>query len=295
MIVAVIFRSTRISCLPTATHLVFGDLHGRILPAFHLALAWEREHGEHLAGLLQVGDLGYFPDASRLDKATKRHARRDPLELGARMIAAPGPAADAVFGREDPPPALWFTTGNHEDYDALEALDRGPGSTADDFPVDAYGKVRCIKDGHVVSLPGGLRVAALWGIDPGSRQKTPRTIRERSAWSLAFTPFDVLLTHDAPRDLVYPDSGSEAISLCIEEAKPSFAFFGHYHPGDRLVTTEKGPTRIFHLHGLELQGAGGTAEPGSVGVLRWEGDKGRFDYLEAAWLRTVTRHNWRHP
>jgi hypothetical protein len=40
----------------SATYLIFGDLHGRILPAFRLALAWQRDHGERLAGLLQVGD-----------------------------------------------------------------------------------------------------------------------------------------------------------------------------------------------------------------------------------------------
>jgi hypothetical protein len=46
-------------------YLVFGDLHGRILPAFRLAAAWARDHGCPIDGLLQVGDLGYFPDVSR--------------------------------------------------------------------------------------------------------------------------------------------------------------------------------------------------------------------------------------
>lgn len=280
--------------MPDATYLVFGDLHGRILPAFCLARAREREHGERLDALLQVGDLGYFPDASRLDKATRRHAERDPLELGTRLIAAPSKKADEVFSPPDAPPALWFTAGNHEDYDALDAADRGPGSTDDDFPVDVYGRVRCIKDGHVIALPGGLRTAALWGIEPKSGRTAPVCIRERSVWGLSLSQFDVLLTHDAPHGLVYPDSGSEAISLCIEEAKPAFAFFGYYHPGDRLVTDERGPTRIFHLHGLEFRGQGGTAEPGSVGVLRWQAGRGRFEYLDAAWLRTVTRYNWNH-
>ena len=71
-----------------ATYLVFGDLHGRVLPAFKLAQAWSREHGVALAGLLQVGDLGYFPDPSRFDKATKRRATRvyhlSHLELDSR-------------------------------------------------------------------------------------------------------------------------------------------------------------------------------------------------------------------
>jgi hypothetical protein len=41
-----------------ATYLIFGDLHGHVLPAFKLAQAWAREHDVALAGLLQVGDLG---------------------------------------------------------------------------------------------------------------------------------------------------------------------------------------------------------------------------------------------
>jgi hypothetical protein len=83
-------------------YLIFGDLHGRILPAFCLAMAWEREHGIRLDGLLQVGDLGYFPDPSRLDKATARHAAHDPMELGACLVAEPNREADAVFrGEED--------------------------------------------------------------------------------------------------------------------------------------------------------------------------------------------------
>jgi hypothetical protein len=282
-----------------ATYLVFGDLHGRILPAFRLALACEREHGEPLAGLLQVGDLGYFPDATRLDKATKRHAEKDPLELGTQDVVAPSRLADEVFNGPDAAPTLWFTAGNHEDHDALEALRHGPGSTRDDFPVDVYGRVRCIADGHVATLPGGLRVGALWGVDdqaPNARRHLPAgaRIRERNAWTLAFGTFDVLLSHDAPRDLVYPDSGSSAVSAIVADAKPAFAFFGHYHPGDRLVTAEVGPTRLFHLHGLEFRGPGGTAEPGSVGVLRRAAGASTFAYLDPAWLRTVTRHNWRH-
>ena len=59
-------------------YLVFGDLHGRILPAFKLASVWAREHATPIDGIIQVGDLGYFPDLSRLDKATQRHAEKDP-------------------------------------------------------------------------------------------------------------------------------------------------------------------------------------------------------------------------
>src|SRR3954451_24539756 len=111
--------------MSNTTYLVFGDLHGRILPAFRLASAWAREHATPLAGVLQVGDLGFFPDPSRLDKATKRHAEKDPLELGASDIAERTRIADGVFDDPDAPPALWFTAGNHEDYEILAGLAAG--------------------------------------------------------------------------------------------------------------------------------------------------------------------------
>ena len=55
--------------MPPATYLVFGDLHGRVLPAFRFASYWSRTHDRPLQGLLQVGDLGYFPDPAAMDRA----------------------------------------------------------------------------------------------------------------------------------------------------------------------------------------------------------------------------------
>src|SRR4051812_17032953 len=110
--------------MPPATYLVFGDLHGRVLPAFRLAQAWSREHGVALAGLLQVGDLG---DSRFFEKAAKgrRHpSGKDSLDGGMRLVAQPSEEADAVFAEEHCPQALWFTAGNHEDYDLLKERDR---------------------------------------------------------------------------------------------------------------------------------------------------------------------------
>jgi hypothetical protein len=284
--------------MATQTYLIFGDLHGRILPAFRLALAWQREYSERVDALLQVGDLGYFPDATRLDKATKRHAERDPLELGARDIAAATRLADQIFADPDIPAGLWFTAGNHEDHELLKSLEHGAGASADDFPVDAYLRIRCIRDGHLVTLPGGLRVGALWGIDdqaPNARRKIPPLTRisERAATHLSYEKFDVLLIHEAPRDGIFVDAGSELISMVIAIAQPGFAFFGHYHDDGRLAECDFGATRVYHLHGLEFRATGGGAEAGSVGVLRMNDGSGSFEYLPAEWLRSVTRFNWK--
>ncbi len=281
-----------------ATYLVFGDLHGRILPAFRLALAWSREHGARLDGLLQVGDLGFFPETARLDSATLRHAADDPLELGTQLVTVFNPQADALFAEPDLP-ALWFTAGNHEDHEALDGLERGALPADGDFPVDAYARVRCVRDGRVADLPGGLRVGALWGIDdkaPRARRNAPprARIRPRSATRLAGASFDVLLAHDSPRDAVVPDSGSEEVDGVLSLARPAFLFFGHYKGTGRRVAGDTGPTQAYHLSGLELRGRGGSAEDGSVGVLRWHDSKGEFEYLKPDWLRSFTRHNWAH-
>jgi hypothetical protein len=280
-----------------STYLVFGDLHGRILPAFRLAQAWSRDHSVRVTGLLQVGDLGFFPDPSNLDKATRRHAERDPLELGASLVTTRNAQATAILEAEDVPEGLWFTQGNHEDYAALDECERAGGSRADAFAVDAYARVFCVRDGRVATLPGGLRVAALWGIDsqaPAARRRLPARayLRPRQANALAAAAFDVLLTHDSPRDAVRPGSGSTEIDAVINLARPAFAFFGHYGGTGRRVQGDFGDTQVYHLGGCELRGPGGSAEDGSVGVLRWADGRATFDYLPPAWLRTFTRHNW---
>jgi hypothetical protein len=278
------------------TYLVFGDLHGRILPAFRLACAWAREHETRLDGLLQVGDLGFFPDPSRLDKATRRHAEKDPLELGARLITEPNKLADATFDDPFCPDRLYFIAGNHEDFTLLERYAAGGDDTA--YPVDHYLAVWAIRDGRARTLPGGLRVGGLWGIDdkgPFARRgyTTRAYIRPRSATQLAGEEIEVLLTHDGPRDVVYNNSGSEEISALLGLTQPTYHFFGHFSQTGQHVGYH-GDTNLHLMGGFELRGPGGVAEEGSVGVLRHDGMELTFEYLDPAWLRTFSRHNWTH-
>lgn len=278
----------------TSSYLVFGDLHGRILPAFRLAAAWEREHGVKLDGLLQVGDLGFFPVPERMDRATRSHAKSDPLELGARDVARRSQLGDEILAGAAVPP-MWFVPGNHEDYAALREKQGATDGT--DFPVDAYERIRCVHDGAVTSLPGGLSVGGLWGIDdqaPASRRGVPAeaVITPRSAARLAAQSFDVLLAHDSPRGAVWPDSGSEEISLVLRRAGPGFAFFGHYGARRDTLNVPGVRTRVYHVGDLALHGPGGTAEEGSVGLLRFDAGVGNFDYLDPAWLRSFSRYNW---
>src|SRR5262249_31770623 len=194
------------------------------------------------------------------------------------------------------PGTMWFTAGNHENYELLKAWERRAGREADCFAVDAYGKLRCVRDGHVAGLPGGLRVGALWGIDdraPRARERSPPRgrISRRGTVALSSARFDVLLAHESPRDAILTDHGSEDLGSVIRSARPAFAFFGHYHSTGRRIEGDFGATRVYHLSHLELDSR---AEEGSVGVLTWDGTAGDFAYLDPAWLHTVTPHNWKH-
>jgi hypothetical protein len=278
--------------MSAATYLVFGDLHGRVLPALRLAQAWSREHSTALAGLLQVGDLG----DSRFDTAGDRREIDIPLQRGRQLAARQNEEADALFAGEPGTGALWFTAGNHDDYLLLGQQERRARRTDASFVADAHGKLRCIRDGRVAELPGSLRVGALWGIDdraPRARERIPPhgRIKRRAAVALSGAKFDVLLAHESPRDAVLTGSGSDFISSVIRTARPAFVFFGHYHRTGGRVEGDFGATRVYHLGHLELCSR---AEEGSVGVLTWNGAAGDFAYLDPAWLHTVTRHNWRH-
>jgi len=281
-----------------ALFLVFGDLHGRILPAFRFASYWAKHTGREVTALLQVGDMGYFPDISRMDKATLRHAKDDPLELGALDVATRTEIADRVFD-DDPfcPPGLWFTAGNHEDFDELERFARASGPQAD-FAVDAYCRVHGIKDGEVHPFDCGTKVAAVWGVDgdgANSRHNLPPRgyIAERAVNQLATETFDVLLMHDAPEGGKRVWYGSELLRSLIELAQPRFGFFGHYRGDGSRSQQDYRRTEVYHLAGFEMRTRDGHPESGSVGVLEWADGEGTFAFIDDEELKPFTRHNWK--
>ena len=280
-----------------ATYLVFGDLHGRVLPAFRLASYYARTFGVPLAGILQVGDLGYFPDLTKLDKATIRHAADDPLELGVQDVIRPTDLAGSVFDEPTCPPGLWFTAGNHEDFAELARYSHGHANDPT-FPVDHYCMVNVVQNGRVVELAGGLRVAAVWGVDGKEdtrRKNLPDAgyVSEKAVDRLLREPFDVLLCHDAPYNARRSGFGSKPLALLVELSQPAFAFHGHYKGEGARSAVGFGESAVYHLGGFELRGRGQTAEAGSVGVLRWADGAGEFEYLDPDWLKTFTRGNWK--
>src|SRR5262245_46657186 len=102
---------------------VFGDVHGRVALMLTLARRWQQHTGCTLTAVLQVGDMGAFPDHHRLDDSTLRFARKDPDELGFRAFLEPSADGEALLAPHDSPPIV-FCRGNHEDFEYLAPFRR---------------------------------------------------------------------------------------------------------------------------------------------------------------------------
>ena len=105
---------------------------------------------------------------------------------------------------------------------------------------------------------------------------------------LGDTPVDILLTHDAPRDRIYPGSGSLEIEQALLRHQPQYHFFGHYGgPSHHRVETN-GITHSYHLADLAWDPQQGESllETGSMGLLRWQRRDGHtFEVLDLSWLK----------
>lgn len=151
--------TTEVVEVPTGVIAVFGDVHGQLEGMYGLCRSWEDETGQAIAAILQTGDLGVFPDPANLDRATRRHAERDPSELGASSYLSGSrvPRVPALFGR-----------GNHEDFDFL-------GRFPDGRPVDLHCRLILLGSSRPRVLDVGVchvSIAGLGGIAPGPRARS---------------------------------------------------------------------------------------------------------------------------
>ena len=137
---------------------VFGDLHGKILLAYKLCQRWQKENKKNIDLVLQVGDLGVWPDPARLDKATARHVDTEENELGFIDFANGSEALyDMFLGKNaDALPDIYFIKGNHEDFDFLGSLACKHRIT---IPVDAYHKLNYIPNGKAFTFGKGAENA----------------------------------------------------------------------------------------------------------------------------------------
>ncbi len=292
---------------------LFSDVHVRLRIAMHLMRCWQRAHGLLLDGALFAGDVGLFPDATRMDRATLRWIERDPEEAGfSRHFRAEDPFVQEAL--DGPPecdpldrvqPLLLLTPGNHEDYAFLEEEGRhgharhAPEGT---FPVDFYEAVHVIRNGAVVTLKGqdgaSLRVGSLWGIEQ-AKPGAPYAMSPEAANALiARGPgaFDLLLTHDAPQGAYPGGKGAGLVSDVLRACQPAWHVFGHVHPKHNVFEypLDGVPTRCLLLNELNFGPEGNRQLRFVMAILDWRTGRGELDIVDEHWMRTMTRATWQH-
>lgn len=171
-----------------------GDVHGRV---FHMIVAvamWQRMAETQLDLIIQVGDLGAYPDVSRMDAATRAYLATDPSEADfERLLHARGQQAERLVRlRQMFTYPIHFVRGNHEDVTWLRSL--SIDSVSGTARVDPF--VRYTPDGTVlrfqdvlIAFLGGEDASGDTSIDPEAYQ----TLVE-----MGMGKIDVLVTHDAP-------------------------------------------------------------------------------------------------
>jgi len=294
----------------STTHIaVFGDPHGHFRLMFEICRRWQLANALHLDGILVCGDIGYFPDPSRIDKATKGYAKRDPEELGiAEFFRRPQPL------RQDPlleetllgPPADLGTVrcdvicchGNHEDF---EELDKATGNSAI-ASIDCFDRIKLLRSGEVTSI-AGIRIAALGGApetETSEDELLGKYVSAQGANRLLKQSFDILLTHGSPRAIGGESDrwGSRLIRNVIESCQPAYNFFGHHRSAISPAIINH--TGCFWFNDVNFQRVRsqrhiGPLEPRCMGILEWKNpSKHSLKIVDDPWFRALTGINWQH-
>ena len=288
---------------------VFADVHGRLLLCLKVCARWQRETGEKLDLILQAGDMGTYPDANNLDRATIQHARHDPTELGfSKFFTQRSPQVEKVLRELDC--NLVYVRGNHEDHQWLDGLEQRASGLI--FPVDVYNRIFCLKSGEIYSFKKNDETLHILGIgrigagsrSPGSTQ--PTYIQPYEAKRLfehkRSTPVDVLLTHDiatpdrrqASSDTPETKGGMPEIREVLNIYNPTYYFFGHVGGPLLQYKDNYSQTEVCKLTDFEWTRDGRRViAPDSMGILRWTHDQHHsFEVVKDSWLQDYNAYSW---
>jgi hypothetical protein len=214
-----------------------GDVHGRVLHALAAVLTWQEQAGTRLDMIIQVGDLGAYPDRDRQDVRDDPHLAADPSEADfSRLLRAGGRrAAQLNYLRTFLNCPIYFIRGNHDDGARLCTLPiTSHSGTA---PVDPFDLLHYVPDGTVLRVDA-LRVGCLGGADPEPGDESAEAhagiidpVAHQALMNRGRGEIDVLVTHDWPygRSVGYYGQvqGSRLITHVVERTRPLFHVAGH--------------------------------------------------------------------
>jgi len=298
------------SCNQQYHFAVFGDIHGRIALMYTLAFLWENESGMKLSGLLQVGDMGAFPNPFKIDEATQKYAQIDPDELGFHKFCTQTQEGEFYLSRQNTP-NTYFIRGNHEDFEYL-------GSISQPKTLDPWQRLYFIPDGQQITLfkhsERQYIIGGFGGIPPSTehrargkkaRQTYRKAHRHASTSSRFFSEdfaksafkksekMDILMTHAGPQ---CPDlqSGSIILAELAKRIRPKVHLFGHHH---QVIGPCQGPGNSL-LVGLEHLNfnKNGELKEGAWGILTLSVDSAHFIFSSPKnlpFLKTLKRETYR--
>jgi DNA repair exonuclease SbcCD nuclease subunit len=207
-----------------------GDCHGRLGLMYEVILDLEAQVGRKVDLVLQVGDLGIWPDSSRADKPTIRRAQTGDFEDWHKQ------------GFRVPRPTI-FIAGNHDDFNFLQT--RKSGEILPDLIFLAWGDVWNFNTGGKTVRIGGLG-GCYSSRDFSKKHLTGRNRRHYTKHDLdklikkGKSAVDILLLHDAPEGeienlIIRPGrtgkrtSHSLGLNELVRRISPSLVLTGHLH------------------------------------------------------------------
>lgn len=227
-----------------------GDIHGALDRMYEDVAGFEEVLGVRFEWVLHVGDFGIWPDANRIDKATKKHD-------GA------GDFPGWFAARRATPRRTLFIKGNHEDFIWLDSQRDG-----EVLPGLFY-----LRNGATVELKAGdemVRVAGVGGCyGPSDYERQSKQLQgyakrhytrdEIEGLCSTSAPVDILLLHDAPAGVVFRQhrqgvdwvSPAAGLDELVATVRPRVCFFGHYH---RRLDAEIGGVRCIGLNMVRRAG-----------------------------------------
>lgn len=210
-----------------------GDVHGKVFNAIAVAAMWQAVTGKRFDLLIQLGDLGAYPDSDRFDEAGKRYFELDPAPLDFQhLLQAQDRRAELLRKMRDCLASpIYFLRGNHEDFEYLNQLEAD--HTPPSAPVDPFDLYRYVPDGTVMEF-GGTRIAFLGGIEtkvPDARSFDDHAYQALEAMGAG--AFDILATHEPPYGISVGFrgnlQGSKMVTELIERTQPAFHLSAHLH------------------------------------------------------------------
>ena len=172
--------------------LVIGDAHGRVFHLVLLSALCQKRRLETYDLIIQVGDMGVWPDTTKMDQATHKFSALDSTELDFSHLVNLGKDEEAFLKKVSShiKCPVRFIRGNHEDQDWLR--------NRTDGVIDRLGVFKYIPDGTILESKG-FTIGFLGGItNPKSPADEIDEVSLKDFLSRSPGSIDLLVTHLGP-------------------------------------------------------------------------------------------------